>query len=199
MNQLTDTTRGVVGVVVATLVLASVSLGWGISTAAAHSELVGSQPADTSTVAAPPPEVVLEFNQDIAATFATIVVQSEDGTDWSSGTAAVSGPRARTAVRAGAPAGRYSVNYRVVSADGHPITGSVTFTATTGSASTSSAAADSAAAPQPASTPPAAASQAPGAPSKPVSSVLWLMGAAVLGILVGGGIVAYRRFGPRSS
>ncbi|WP_040711853.1 copper resistance CopC family protein, partial [Nocardia takedensis] len=44
---------------------------------------------------------------------------------WVAQGVTVDGPTVRATLRPGLPAGQFTVGYRVVSADGHPITGSV--------------------------------------------------------------------------
>ncbi|WP_428844287.1 copper resistance CopC family protein, partial [Mycolicibacter sinensis] len=50
-----------------------------------------------------------------------------DGHLWSTGETQVQGPVASVAVRPLGPAGTYTVNYRVTSADGHVVSGSWPF------------------------------------------------------------------------
>jgi hypothetical protein len=95
--------------------------------AAAHNELVGSTPADGATLETPPSAVVLEFEQPVRAEFAAIVVLDEDDSAHQQGAPVVDGPTVTQAVNELAP-GAYRVSYRIGSADGHPITGMLTFT-----------------------------------------------------------------------
>ena len=59
-----------------------------------------------------------------------MTVVGPDGNIWSSGDPEVRGAVVSVAVRPLGPAGRYTVNYRVTSADGHVVTGAWTFTVT---------------------------------------------------------------------
>lgn len=114
--------------IAATLIaLALSSVGVGI--ASAHTALVSSNPPKDANVTKPPAAIVLTFSEDINPAFATIVVSSADGRKWGSGSPQVDGPRLTAAVGPDRPAtGVYTVGYRVVSTDGHPVTGSYTFT-----------------------------------------------------------------------
>nr|WP_279536282.1 copper resistance protein CopC [Nocardioides ochotonae] len=97
--------------------------------ASAHAALVSSDPADASSVETLPDEVTLEFNESIADP-AYVVVTAPDGVRVNSGDAAVAGPQVTQALDAqglALPAGTYTLAYRVVSADGHPISGEQTF------------------------------------------------------------------------
>jgi methionine-rich copper-binding protein CopC len=98
--------------------------------AAAHTALTASEPAADTTLAAGPARVSATFNEDLQPTFAAMTVVGPDGNLWSSGDPEVRGAVVSVAVRPLGPAGRYTVNYRVTSADGHVVTGSWSFTVT---------------------------------------------------------------------
>ncbi|MGW4369725.1 copper resistance CopC family protein [Nocardia takedensis] len=102
--------------------------------ASAHSEMDTAEPAPSAVLDTAPTTVTLTFNQRIEQAFATVsVLGGPSGEQWAEGAATVDGNQVRTALRAGLPAGQFTVGYRVVSADGHPITGSYGFTVTVGS------------------------------------------------------------------
>ncbi|MGH8775888.1 MAG: copper resistance CopC family protein [Jiangellaceae bacterium] len=107
-------------------------------TAAAHNELIGSTPEDGATVTEAPITVELEFDQPVQRDFNQVAVLDAGGGHHEEGDPQVVGARVSQAV-ADLASGEYEVTYRIVSADGHPITGSVTFTVTgpTGSATPS--------------------------------------------------------------
>lgn len=111
-------------VVVAALGMVAV----GASPATAHSDVTGSTPAAESTVTRAPSEVTLTFTGPIRGQFSTVVVTGPDGARYGAGT-----PRAidRTLHQAVKPlvAGKYTVAWRVVSGDGHPLQGVFRFTA----------------------------------------------------------------------
>ncbi|SEH55172.1 Copper-binding protein CopC (methionine-rich) [Mycolicibacterium rutilum] len=138
-----------------------VALTCGSGIAAAHTALSSSDPAPDATVTAAPAAIMLTFNEDISPQFASVVVSSADGRNWISGSPQVEGQRLTAAVEPGRPGnGVYTVGYRVVSADGHPVTGSYKFTLADVSdeprpISTSAAAAPSTAAPPPSTAAPA--------------------------------------------
>ncbi|MEV6381999.1 copper resistance CopC family protein [Streptomyces sp. NPDC051773] len=96
--------------------------------AAAHTELDSASPAAGATLAGLPPRLSLTFSDPMAQKYAKVAVTGPDGAS-----VAVGGPRAdggtvTLALDAGAPSGRYTVGYRVVSEDGHPVSGSYSFT-----------------------------------------------------------------------
>ncbi|MCV7155619.1 copper resistance protein CopC [Mycobacterium pyrenivorans] len=101
----------------------------GVGVAAAHTSLVGSDPAKDASVTSPLAAVVLNFSEEINPAFADVAVTSADGRNWVSGSASVEGPRLTVAVGPDRlTTGLYTVSYRVVSADGHPVSGAYTFT-----------------------------------------------------------------------
>jgi methionine-rich copper-binding protein CopC len=114
------------------LALAAVLLG--ATRADAHNTLQGTDPADGSTVATPPTHVTLTFDQPAQALGTEIVVLGPDGSTVSTGTAELVDTTVAQALAADLPAGDYTVQWRVTSADGHPLSGELTFTASAASA-----------------------------------------------------------------
>ncbi|RZS64436.1 hypothetical protein EV187_2823 [Agromyces ramosus] len=97
--------------------------------AAAHNYLVSSAPAAGAVLTEQPGTVSLETNDDLLEVEdgAVIQVRGPDGRFYSDGCTAVAGPSAETKVVLGAP-GEYTVAWKVVSTDGHPISGTWAFT-----------------------------------------------------------------------
>jgi len=94
--------------------------------AQAHTHLKEATPSDKSVVNAAPSNVVLKFS---AAAKVTALTLQKDGEADQKLTA--SPDTAATEVTAALPKlspGKYSVNYRVVSADGHIMNGQLSFT-----------------------------------------------------------------------
>lgn len=101
------------------------------SPAFAHNVLVGSQPATGASVTAGPAEVRFDFNAPVRTGPNTITVLGPNGTHWErTSTATVDGNSVSTQVAPLGPAGVYTASYRIISADGHPVTGEITFTLT---------------------------------------------------------------------
>lgn len=96
--------------------------------AAAHDDLVGSDPAPGSTVAALPAQVTLTFSGAVLAEPGTAMVAVADatGSPLQVGDPVVSGAVVTQALT-GAVSGPVTVQWRVVSADGHPISGEFGF------------------------------------------------------------------------
>jgi len=111
---------------VASLLALVVSTG----VAAAHAKLESMTPADGSSMAAPPTQVVLTFNEPVGSTGAEVQVKSPTGNNVSTGDIEVIDNLVTQPVGAMIEAGKYTVDARIVSADGHPITVSASFTVT---------------------------------------------------------------------
>ena len=139
---------------------AAAALGAGLALAlvavpaSAHDELKSSNPADGATLATPPSQVVLTFEEPPVALGAQVVVTGPGG-PVSSGAPRLDGDDVVQDVQPQAPAGRYTIEWRVTSDDGHPVSGTLAFTATAAAAgaSTSADATTPAATPAPAEAP----------------------------------------------
>jgi methionine-rich copper-binding protein CopC len=104
--------------------------GWlaASGTASAHNTLRSSSPADRATLDTVPAAVVLTFDEPAVALGTEIVVTGPAG-PVADGAARLVDTTVVQPIRAGAEAGAYTVQWRVTSADGHPITGVFRFTA----------------------------------------------------------------------
>lgn len=111
-----------------TLAAVAVLLSNGV--ASAHAYLRGSDPAEGTTVRTLSATVTLDFNETIQNFEPVVVVTGPDGKNYATGAVSVLGNAVSTAVSTDGPAGAYSMAYRVVSADGHPVTGEVKFSVT---------------------------------------------------------------------
>ncbi len=95
--------------------------------AAAHAARISTEPADNAVLATGPERVSATFNERLQTTFAAMTVVGPDGNVWSTGEPTVQGAVVATGLRPLGPAGTYTVNYRVTSADGHVVSGSWSF------------------------------------------------------------------------
>jgi len=90
----------------------------------AHAALVGSTPADQAVLGAAPTELRLQFNEPVTLIGARVLGPGgrvvADGGRVADGAVVVALPP-------GAPAGGYVASYRVVSADSHPVSGSIVY------------------------------------------------------------------------
>ncbi|AUH41960.1 copper resistance CopC/CopD family protein [Streptomyces sp. CMB-StM0423] len=102
----------------------------GATPAAAHAALTGTDPAEGSVVQEAPQAVTLDFSEGVQLADDAIRVLDPDGNDVTKGGAAhVDGnaKTATTALRPGLPDGTFTVVWKTVSADSHPISGAFTF------------------------------------------------------------------------
>ncbi len=158
--------------------------------ASAHSALIGSTPEDGATLSTAPESVALEFNEEVGDISPAMVLRDGDEQVVQQLDPQLDGRTMTGALPADLAAGDYSVAWRIVSVDGHPVQGVLTFTV--------EAAGDeaSAAAPTPAPTPTvadtretsAAASDSGSGPSIPLVVVLVAVPVAALI-----GLVLHRR------
>jgi methionine-rich copper-binding protein CopC len=113
---------GAAALAVVVAVLIPASPAW------AHNSLKTATPARDATVPSAPTEVTLEFMQRLDPTFTTIVLSDAAKRKLPTGEPVVTGAKSTVQVTDTLPNGTYTVAYRVVSADGHPVQGSYPFT-----------------------------------------------------------------------
>jgi copper resistance protein C len=100
-----------------------------VAPAQAHATLVSVTPADNSTVARAPGRVMLVFDENIRAP-SKIVVSGPSGHRVDRGSTSVVDNRVSVGIRLQprpVDVGHYVIGYRVVSADGHVVSGQRTF------------------------------------------------------------------------
>jgi copper transport protein len=95
--------------------------------AAAHAELVSTDPAEGARLDQVPSRVTLEFSEGVSLGAGYARVLSRDGTRVDSGSPSVDGSVLTIPLRAGLPEAGYLVTYRVISADSHPVSGAYSF------------------------------------------------------------------------
>lgn len=98
---------------------------------AMHNELLGTDPPYDAHLDAGPARIVLTFDLPAQRGFSTLIVTGPDHTQWQAGPATEDGATVSAPVRPLGPAGEYTVAWRIVSADGHPVRGTFPFTLTT--------------------------------------------------------------------
>lgn len=176
--------------------------------AQAHNTLIGSDPEDGSRIATAPSRITLTFDQPVRRTLAQVTVTGPEGFTR---TAAVTVDDETVTADVGelGPAGRYTVGYRVLSNDGHPVSGKITFTLTAPaqaspspapSPDASSPAASPAAHAAPPATPAASADPGAGAADEQAQGGgfwLWVVGLMLL-LTLGSLLLLVRRRGAQS-
>lgn len=100
----------------------------GITSAAAHAGLVSSDPTNGALLTTQPSQVTLTFNEDLLETMVNVSIIDADDAVVSTSIAEAAGPTVIVGWPAEATDGVYRLAYRVVSADGHPVTGDIELT-----------------------------------------------------------------------
>ena len=100
--------------------------------AQAHTDLISSDPAAGASLEQIPKSFSLTFNEELISidgeSVNTLTLQGADGTSYEFLPPTIDGAVLSAQVAGGEfPAGKYLLSYRAVSADGHPITGEITF------------------------------------------------------------------------
>jgi copper transport protein len=96
--------------------------------AAAHATLVSSTPANDEVVARPPSSVALRFSEPVESAFGAVRIYDSDAKRVDSGRVArPDGNTVDAAIDQPLGRGTYTVTWRVVSADSHPVSGAFVF------------------------------------------------------------------------
>lgn len=111
----------------------------------AHDTLISSDPADGDTLKTSPESITLTYSADILEVSPAVRIVDEAGETVADMEPTVDGPEVTATLADPLPAGDYTVQWRVVSSDGHPIEGSVDITVEQDPAGEDSADQDSAA------------------------------------------------------
>ena len=110
---------------------AAITLAWALpGHALAHAVLQHTTPHQNSAVSTAPSSVRLDFNEPIEVSFGAVRVYDQHGERVDSGTVGYPGGAQSSVtigVRDGLGRGVYTTTYRVVSADGHPVSGGFAF------------------------------------------------------------------------
>jgi methionine-rich copper-binding protein CopC len=114
----------------ATAIAILIAMLWTVP-ASAHAVLVGTNPKDGASLAAAPTKITFTFNENIGRP-SFISVQAPDGKPVKTSTAIPIDHTVSATVADVDKRGRYSASYRVVSADGHVVEGTIHYTVTTG-------------------------------------------------------------------
>ncbi|MEV6296185.1 copper resistance protein CopC [Streptomyces sp. NPDC051896] len=102
----------------------------GVGTASAHAVLTGSAPADGSVVKSAPKQVTLAFTESVGLLDNSFSILDPDNPEVRTGEpghAAGHSDTAQVALPAKLAQGTYTVSWRVISTDSHPVSGVMTF------------------------------------------------------------------------
>jgi methionine-rich copper-binding protein CopC len=120
-----------IGARVAAVLLVAATLALtGAAVVAAHAIRLSTEPAENAALTVGPARVSATFSEQLEPAFAAMTVVGPDGHLWSSGEPQVQGAVVSVTVSPLGPVGKYTVNYRVTSADGHVVSGAWSFTLT---------------------------------------------------------------------
>ncbi|GAB3141823.1 copper resistance protein CopC [Micromonospora sonneratiae] len=172
----------------------------------AHNQLRAANPERDATLTAPPTQVMLDFVEPLNPTYTKIVITDAARQPVPTGEPVVSGTRGTVTFTQPLANGTYTVAYRVVSADGHPVQGSYPFTV---SAATAAGTPSAPATPSADATPPGA-SNAPSGAAPSVNAAVdadsatadpdsgaagWVIATVTLSLIVlaGAGYLVWRR------
>lgn len=197
--------RQLLSLVLGSLVLAAATVGLA-GPASAHDAAESTSPAQGAALAAPPDEVSVTFSNKPLGIGSSFSVKDSGGAEWADGAVQIVDNVATQKLRPGGPAGAYTVAWRVVSSDSHPIEGTFTFTVAAGAAGAASGAAPSgthsAGSPTTAAAVPGMGTAKPGVteePSAPANAgepFQWsivIFAVVAVGLLVALGVLARRR------
>jgi methionine-rich copper-binding protein CopC len=138
--------RRITGIAASILMISAFSVA-GASSALAHSGLVSTTPANDAVLNEAPSSISFTFDEELLADADSISLNAADGTNVVSAKVEPTGKTVELPWPSDLPAGDYQAAYRVVSADGHPVTGAISFTYAPADAAASAAPASAAASP----------------------------------------------------
>ena len=185
------------GAVVAAVLLA-IGAAVGVATPVqAHDQIISTSPSEDGHVDTAPAEVSMVYTDSLIEVGAVVLVMDDTDKDWADGPVALDGPNATQAIKPGMPDGIYQVRWRVVSSDGHPISGVYDFavgtaTLTTDTSTETSSDAEATADPAAAGPDEDTATGATSTPSTVSSTVVIGLLGAVAGLAVFGGVLWFR-------
>ncbi len=162
--------------------------------ASAHARLEKTSPADGASLTAAPPEIMLRFNEVVNGDLSEVTVKT-GSTDVAKGSVDVEGDSLYQPLDSDMPEGDYTVTYKVVSADGHPVSGTFDFTYTApggGEQDSDSATSTSSGTSSPSSSSQGAAPSATSGPSDSAAPASgedsglpgWIWGVGALGVIL---------------
>lgn len=96
--------------------------------AQAHDTLLSSDPVDGATLETSPEALTFTFSADVLEVSPLVRISDESGTELAEIVPTVDGPAVTATLEEPLPAGTHTIQWRVVSSDGHPIEGTQTLT-----------------------------------------------------------------------
>jgi len=99
-----------------------------VSSAAAHTDVVSTSPADGSVTEVPPAFISITFSEPPITAGAAVVLTDAAGNEFPVGEVAFDGAKVSVASAPDLPPNEYLVTWRVSAQDGHVLTGEFSFT-----------------------------------------------------------------------
>jgi copper transport protein len=106
---------------------AMLAMVWPAAPAAAHANLLSSDPSNGAVLTTPPAEVTLNFSESVRLVPDRVLVVGPDGNRVDGGDPQAAGGEVTIPLDDAAVRGTYLVSYRVISQDNHPVAGSITY------------------------------------------------------------------------
>lgn len=94
----------------------------------AHDSLISSDPEDGATLEVAPEQITLTYSAEVLEVSPVVQISGGEGKEPVELDVVIDGPTVTAEITEALPAGSHTVQWRVVSSDGHPIEGSFTFT-----------------------------------------------------------------------
>src|SRR5690348_14356448 len=117
--------------VLATVAFTVIAILGAATPASAHNVLISTNPAKDASLETGPSTITLTFDAPVqGGDINQVAVTGPNGTQWAEGGVEINSNVISAPVRPLGPAGVYTVGYRILSADGHPVEGQYTFTLT---------------------------------------------------------------------
>lgn len=111
----------------AALLIAAATVPLGAAAASAHDQLVGANPQPGQTLDEAPTGVDLEFSDLVQDIGGAVSVIDRQGREMTTGQLEFDRTRVHKSLRGDLPRGAYLVRWRIVSGDGHPVSGTIAF------------------------------------------------------------------------
>lgn len=116
---------------VATLILTATAMVVTAAPASAHNVLISTDPAKNASLETGPAQITLTFDAPVqGGDINQVAVTGPGNTRWAEGNVTINGNVVTAPVRPLGPAGIYTVGFRILSSDGHPVEDQYTFTLT---------------------------------------------------------------------
>jgi len=143
-----STPRRALALGASTLLLALLAVLVPGAPAQAHDRLIESDPESGATLEEAPSEITLTYSGEVERLGGSVELQDSEGRAMDVGTPKGEGTTVTTPISEDLAPGDYEVSWRIVSSDGHPISGTVDFTVEEGASPSSTTSTQTSSAPE---------------------------------------------------